>query len=278
MNSEDNTINNDTNDRAGMPLGFWLRTVDALISREFAAAFEGTGASRRDWMILNTIDGSVSAPGFAERLARKGKRLRKLADRGWIDEQGDGTWVLTDDGRAAKERLGDIVTGIRSRVAGAVSPDDYATMTASLETIARELGWEEGMRMPRRPRRGGFGRGGRRFEPGFRHGGRDFGPDFGFRPRFGDDDRGYGRGYGHRRHSFGHGEHGYGHGAEEFEHGHGRGRHGFGHGRHGLGHGEHAHGSDRRGHGHRHDDRRAQRAYERGFDAGFTRGRETDAA
>jgi hypothetical protein len=190
------------------PLGFWLRTVDGLISREFASAFEGAGIDRRDWMLLNALSGDVDVPTFAERFARKGKRLRGLADRGWAQEQGDGTWTLTDEGRAAHERLSAIVDGIRSRVAGAVSPEDYATTTASLEAIARELGWAEGQRMPR----GGFGRG------------RGFGG---------------GRGYGP----------------------------GFGPGAHHC-HPHHEHGA------HRH----AEHAYERGFDAGFARGRSTVVA
>ncbi len=136
------------------PLGFWLRTVDGLITREFAAAFDGAEIDRRDWMLLNALSGDVETPSLAERFIRKGKRLRALAERGWVQEQGDGTWALTDEGRAAKEQLGQIVDGIRSRVAGSVSPEDYATTTASLEAIARELGWEDGQRMPRR----GFGR------------------------------------------------------------------------------------------------------------------------
>ena len=115
-------------------------------------------------MLLNVVAGDVDAPGFAERLARKGKRLRGLEQRGWVEETGDGSWILTDEGRAAKERLGAIVDGMRSRVGGAVSPEDFATTVASLEAIARELGWDENERMPWT----GFGRGsGRGFGRGF---------------------------------------------------------------------------------------------------------------
>ena len=200
MNNEDNDFTHPSDEgTAGTapegvptdrrPLGFWLRTVDGLITREFAAAFADADIDRRDWMILNVLSGDVDAPGLRRALRPpRGRRLRGLAERGWVEEQGDGTWALTDEGRAARERLGEIVDGIRSRVAGAVSPDDYATTMASLEAIARELGWEEGQRMPR----GGFGRGrglrpgarlrsrvrpGARFGPGF--GRRGFGPGFG---------------------------------------------------------------------------------------------------
>lgn len=186
------------------PLGYWLRAIDTLLDREFAAAFESEDASRRDWMLLSVIAGDK--PGRADRLARKSKRLRMLEDRGWVARTDDG-WELTDEGREAKERLGSIVDGIRARVSGAVSPDDYATTMASLETIAREFGWDEEMRMPhRRGRRFGHRPG---FGPGAHHG---FGPAQGFGP--GDEGhrggpRRFGREFSREEHC--HGEHRRGH-------------------------------------------------------------------
>jgi len=163
------------------PFGYWLRVVDDLLTRQFAEAFEKEGVTRRDWMTLNALSGDVDAPGLAQRLARKGKHLRRLEERGWIEEQGDGTWTLTDEGRAAKERLGAIADELRARVSSAVSPEDFATTMASLEAIARELGWDEqtwaergrGFGRRRRGRLGGFDRG---VGPAFRHG---FPPAFG---------------------------------------------------------------------------------------------------
>lgn len=185
------------------PFGFWLRTVDHLLEREFAEAFAAEGVTRRDWRVLNVIGGDVDAPELLERL--RGKKLRTLDERGWIART-DAGWTLTDEGRAAKERLGAIVDGIRSKVTSAVSEDDYATTIASLEAIARGLGWDGSVRMPR-------GRGfGRR---------RGFGPNFGDRRGFGPeggDRRGFGPDGGH------HG-HGHGHGGGHGECGHGR-RHG----------------------------------------------------
>lgn len=229
MKLEGLTMSDTTDTR---PFGYWLRTVDALLHREFAAAFENEGASRRDWMLLSIVAGDRA--GGAERLARKGKRLRMLEDRGWIVRTDDG-WELTDEGRAAKERLGAIVDGIRARVSGAVSSDDFATTMATLEAVARELGWDEGMRMPRR----GFGR--------------RFGHRLGFGP---GGHGGFERGFGEAEHA-----------------GHGRGCHGHHPGADGAafdGHrGRHPH------HEHRgHRARRAERAYERGFTAGFDRGRD----
>jgi len=231
-----------TTSHESRPLGYWLRAADHLISRQFATALEGESVSRREWMLLNVIDGSVDAPDLADRLQRGGKRLRRLEDRGWITKTDEG-WTLTDEGRTAKARLAEIVDGIRARVADAVSPDDYRTTIASLEAIARELGWDESIRMPfgpgRRFTRLGFGP---RF--GRRHG---FGPDLvpPFAPGFHAEDGDEGHGpHGHEHHDHGHHSHGH--------HGHGR---------------SHGHG---RGHGCHHE-----HAFERGFEAGFTRGRES---
>lgn len=238
--------NRNTDNTSDRPFGYWLRAVDRLLTREFAEAFENEGVSRRDWRILALLSGDVAAPEFAARLQRGGgKKLRSLVERGWVAER-DGAWTLTDEGRAAQARLGEVVAGIRTRVAGAVSEDDFATTLASLRAIATELGWDPDERMPRGGRRGfGPGRRGPRFGPGF-------GP-------------GRGRGFGHG----GRGGHGFGpeagfdprHASDECHHGHaGRGHGGHAHGEHAhAGHGHHAHG-------------RAEQAYARGFDAGFTRG------
>ncbi|MGN7966331.1 hypothetical protein ACTJKK_09655 [Microbacterium sp. 22179] len=278
------------------PFGYWLKAVDRLMAAEFAAAFdrEGDEVGRRDWRLLNVVDGTMPA-----RRPLNEHKLHRLIERGWVIADGDGDgWTLTDDGRAAKDRLGAIVDGIRAKVTGAVSEDELATTLASLEKIARAFGWYEETPLPR-SRRHGFGPRGRfgkhagpRHGFGRRHGfGPGFGPGRGFGPGHGF---GPGRGFG-PGHGFGP-EHGFGPDADgerdfgprhDFGPGHGFGpRHGSGHdgdcghgshGSHGShgerGHGPHAHG-DRRGHGPHRAARLAQHAYERGFDAGFSRGRD----
>jgi hypothetical protein len=300
------------------PLGYWLRAVDGLLTREFATALEAEGVTRRDWMLLNVLSGDIDAPGLRDRLARKGKRLRGLEDRGWALEQGDGTWTLTDLGRSEKERIGAIVDGIRSRVVAAVGDDEaYAALTTSLEAIARDLGWDENTTDRERGfgfGRPGFGRfGAPGFGPEFR--GRGFGPGFG--PGFGgrpwpfdpDVQDGYGRnrhrGFapgrpGHPAERFDEPMRGYAHGSfddgcpghhphaghshHDHEahgyagHGHGRGGEGYGQGHGRGGHGGGRHHGEHHGDHGEHSGRRTQRAYERGFDAGYERGRESGAA
>jgi len=191
------------------PFGFWITAVDRLMRAEFATVFEDEGITRHDWRMLNRIDGTHGDRPVHDR---RGDKMRRLTELGWIERTRDG-WALTESGILAKQRLGTSVDGIRARIAGVLSDEEYAAMTASLEKIAREFGWEEGKPLPRR----GHGRG-----PGR------------------DQERpGFGRGHGHA-HGFDHG-HGHAHG---FDHGQG---HAHGHS-HGLDHG-HGH---RHGGGHRH--------------------------
>ncbi|KRA25315.1 hypothetical protein ASD65_13450 [Microbacterium sp. Root61] len=283
------------------PLGFWLRLTDRQLTAAFADEFEADGLDRRDWMLLNLLAGDADDERLArivERASQRGgKRLRRLADRGWIT-QTDGAWTLTEAGRAQRDSLKTRVDAIRERVAAAISPEDYATVVASLEAIAREFGWDGSERMPRGPRgRGGFGRRsergdwhGRRhgigfdspaafdrglpynahrgFAPGFGpRGGHGFGPEDAPRD-FGPEAHGhpYGdRGYGRDAH----GGHGYGHGSYDEA----RGREcGHGHPHH-RGHDGHRHGGRGAGHGRR--DHASDGAYERGFVAGFSAARPT---
>ena len=247
-----NTSESQNDETTSRPFGYWLKAADRLMAAEFAAAFDDERAGRRDWRLLNVIDGTAPA-----RRPLTEHKLHGLIERGWVTPEGDG-WTLTDDGRAAKDRLGAIVDGIRSKVTDAVSEEEMATTLASLEKIARAFGWDEETPLPRGRRHGFSGHGrGHGFPRGFgRPFGRGFGPGFG--PGHGVGPR---EGFGPR------------HGSEH--------QHGCEHGRDAR-HGEHGHEArrDHGDHGHRGHGgplgaaRHAQHAYERGFDAGFSRGRD----
>ena len=272
-----NTSESQNPDDTTRPFGYWLKAADRLMAAEFATAFEGEHASRRDWRILNIVDGTAPSDR-----PLNGHKLHRLVERGWVTPEGDG-WTLTDDGRAAKERLGALVDEIRAKVADAVSPEDMATTLASLEKIARAFGWDEATPLPRGRRHGFDGpRHGRGFPRGFgrpfgRPFGRDFGPGFG--PDFGpgrgfdrDDAHGRDGGFGPHadaEHDHRHGEHD--HGQHDHERRGYTGQPGYaGH----PGHGGHDGHRGHRGHGRQRAERIAQHAFERGFDAGFTRGRD----
>lgn len=151
----------------GRPFGFWLKLVDRRISEELESLFAADGITRRDWRLLNLLAGTARDERLAERLRAKPHALHRLAERGWVEGFPP---ELTDAGRDARDRLEGQVGALRERIAGAVSPEDFATTLRSLGAIARELGWDESQPLPRGRR------GGRRFGFGARHG---FGHRFG---------------------------------------------------------------------------------------------------
>ncbi|MDP3949747.1 MarR family winged helix-turn-helix transcriptional regulator [Microbacterium sp.] len=239
-----NTINTDETSR---PFGFWLKATDRLMAAEFASAFESEGITRREWRLLNVVDGSVPAGRPKSDRPLPAHKLARLIELGWVTDA-DGTWTLTDEGRAAKERLGSIVDGIRAKVTDAVPAEDLATTMATLERLARAFGWDEETPLPRGRGRRGFG------DHSFGH--RSFGP----------------RGFGRRGHGFGHP-------SQRFDYeGHERHEWHDGHGAPGASEREDCHHGGPHGHRGGHARARlahfAQGAYERGFDAGFTRGRD----
>lgn len=180
---------------APRPIGYWLRVVDRELDDAMLELFADEGITRRDWRRLNVIAGTVDDARLRGKIAAHPERLAPLVERGWVTDE-PGAPRLTEEGEASYAALLERVTALRSRVAGAVTPEDFQTTLASLEAIARELGWSEGERMPRRGRRGEGSRG---------------------------------RGYGHR-----HGEHGRGHEHRE-HHEHRRPARGeVGHGSHGV--------------------------------------------
>lgn len=264
MNTSD-TQNPEGAPAPARPFAYWLKAADRLLAAEHESALRRAGLTRRDARLLNTVAGTAASPHPLDE-----RRMRHLIARGWAATTPEG-WTLTDEGRAAKDRLDPIAEELRARIAEAVSPEDLDTTLASLERIAIALGWEEGAPLPRR-HRSDRGRGSREHRGHGDHhehrGRRPFGRGEGFGPRGEDDHRGrhegFGPGFGpHRGPRFASEDR---ISADPACHGH---EHGTGRDRSaGRGHGRRDHGAHRVAH-------LAQRAYERGFDAGYGRGRDS---
>lgn len=110
--------------------------------------FAAEGITRSDWRRLNLIGGAVDDPRQSERRAARPEKVAPLVERGWVAGV-PGALTVTEAGEAARTSLLERVSALRGQVAGAVSPEYFATTLASLEAIARTLGWTEDERMPR---------------------------------------------------------------------------------------------------------------------------------
>ncbi|MFF2276964.1 hypothetical protein [Agromyces sp. NPDC058126] len=171
MNSPETTQNHTPAQR---PIGYWLRVVDRKLDDAMLELFADEGITRRDWRRLNVIAGTVDDTRLRSKLAAHPERLAPLVERGWVTDE-PGAPRLTEEGESSYSALLERVTALRSRVAGAVTPEAFRTTLDSLEAIARELGWSEGERMPRRHRRVEGRHGGHGHREHHEHGHRGYG-------------------------------------------------------------------------------------------------------
>lgn len=89
-------------------------------------------------------------PGFGRGFGGRGHRgprdvksvLYGFAEKGWVTIA-DGVATLTETGRAEHDAAFARVTELRSSVTEGISEADYATTMATLEKMARNLGWTE---------------------------------------------------------------------------------------------------------------------------------------
>jgi hypothetical protein len=68
--------------------------------------------------------------------------LVSFTERGWV-VLADGVATLTDAGRTAHDDAEARVKQVRASVAEGISDEDYRTTLATLEKMARNLGWSD---------------------------------------------------------------------------------------------------------------------------------------
>jgi DNA-binding MarR family transcriptional regulator len=137
---------------SSMPIGFWLKLVDQLIDRQFSAALDEHGVTRRQWQLLNVLsqgdatmeqlDAAVAPFLNPDADETSAEHLAELVDSAWVAKTG-ARYILTEQGSAAFARLAAVVARNRDKAAEGVADDDYRTTIAVLEQMARNLGWNE---------------------------------------------------------------------------------------------------------------------------------------
>ncbi len=137
-------------DAVTRPIGYWVKTVDRLIDERFADASEAAGLSRRQWQILNVLQGhhGASRDIVAAALApflRPGEKLdEQLAGIPQLVVDDGSLLRLTPEGAA---RLAEVrersVQELRERVSAGLTREEYETTLRTLERIARNLGWSD---------------------------------------------------------------------------------------------------------------------------------------
>jgi len=148
------------------PISYWVKLVDRLIDSVFATTLEEHGITRRQWQLLNVLSQGAagverldieiapflnpsSADAPAEQAAHTSslESLTELVESDWITT--DGTlYELTERGRSVVERLTVVVADEREKATVGVTPEQYDTAVAVLETMARNLSPESAVGPP----------------------------------------------------------------------------------------------------------------------------------
>lgn len=132
-----------------MPVGYWLRRVDELLTERSNAALSERGFTRLRWQVLNTIAeaGSIARADLHEALRpfadpRELDALAAgLATVGWVTAAGDGdTLAVSESGEAERAQLLQLQQAVRERAFAGVSADEYAALLAVLQRVAQNLG------------------------------------------------------------------------------------------------------------------------------------------
>jgi hypothetical protein len=138
------------------PIGFWLKLVDRMVDERFASTLEEHGVTRRQWQLLSilsrgpaTVDELDTAiapflapPADDTEPDSSAENLGELIESGWVIAAGEG-FAITERGSTAFTRLAEVVAANREIATEGVAASEYDAMVATLEQIARNLGWTD---------------------------------------------------------------------------------------------------------------------------------------
>jgi hypothetical protein len=134
------------------PIGFWLKLVDRLLDERFALTLEEHGVTRRQWQLLNVLSRGNATPDDldaevepllpADEGETADEHLAELVDSGWVDLTPSG-YELTEHGETALAGLTGVVQANREQATEGIGEAEYEQTLATLEAMARNLGWSD---------------------------------------------------------------------------------------------------------------------------------------
>lgn len=131
-----------------LPIGYWLKQADKVITEQINQAQAAHDVTRTDWQILNLLkeNGRTTKNSiFATMQTFVGTSefpeiINRLIERGWIDEaDGSGELQLSEAGQRHHERIFTTQKEVRQRVMQGISQDEYATTIRVLQQIVENL-------------------------------------------------------------------------------------------------------------------------------------------
>jgi DNA-binding MarR family transcriptional regulator len=137
----------DRNKKPGenLPIGYWLKQADNLLTERINAIQAANGINRTEWQVINLLSAGERAPGqLCEKLQPfTGKDnlhglLGELVAKEII-EVNNGNYLLTSKGREVYDACFKQQQEFRMKTMEGISAEDYATTLETLQKIVTNL-------------------------------------------------------------------------------------------------------------------------------------------
>ena len=130
-----------------LPIGYWIKKADELLTSRIDAAQQTNGLTRLGWQALNLIQ-EAAAPSrdevaktlrpFADA-AIVDQTLDRLAEEGLVRQMSAGLLELTAEGAKLHQRALESQKTVRHRAVEGIDGADYATTVRVLQRLVRNL-------------------------------------------------------------------------------------------------------------------------------------------
>ncbi|GAA2483354.1 MarR family winged helix-turn-helix transcriptional regulator [Streptomyces gobitricini] len=130
-------------DLASQPIGYWSGVVHKAVIKHIRDAMARVDVTQPMWWALNRVDvgdhvtREVIAAGLADVADTPydaSRAVDHLLHRGWVRAGEDERLHLTDEGRAAKARIREMLAGVRARIHDGITDNEYV---AALKVLRR---------------------------------------------------------------------------------------------------------------------------------------------
>lgn len=130
-----------------LPIGYWIKRVDELLTRRIDAAQRSNGLSRLEWQALNALHerGATTRAEIVATLqpfAAAGAIddvLLKFAGQAWVQRAGEDGLELTPAGRERHAQALASQQAVRRQAMNGISESAYAAAVAVLQRMAENL-------------------------------------------------------------------------------------------------------------------------------------------
>ena len=128
-----------------MPIGYWVRRLDASLQAQLAATLARLHLSRRQWQVLNTLSSAPVTPAELRDILRpfnatdggdgQERDMAALVRRGLVFLM-DGRLALTEDGSALDSEASGLMEDARRELTAGIGADEYAMAVSVLERMS----------------------------------------------------------------------------------------------------------------------------------------------